>query len=82
MKDNILNTPYVVNPGHTINWLIFENNTIISTLQLKSLYGDIIINNNKREDKEAIVQALGLDILTYIDKNNLKCTFKFKNNIG
>lgn len=82
MKDNILNTPYAINPGYTINGLTFENNTIISPLQLKGLYGDIIINNNNRENKEAIVQVLGLDIPTYIDKNNLKCTFKFTNNIG
>lgn len=82
MKDNTLNTPYVVNPGYTINGLVFENNSIISPLQLRGLYGEIIINNNIKEDKGAIVQVLGLEIPTYEDRNNLKCTFKFANNIG
>ena len=82
MKNNILNTPYAVSPGYTINNINFENNNLKSPLQLKGLYGDIIINNNNREDKGVIVQVLGLTLPTYIKEKELHCSFQFTNNIG
>ena len=71
------------NFGYTLNNINIKNNTISSPIQLKGLYGDIIVDGNVKADKGALIQILGLSIPTYInDSEKLKCKFSFINNEG
>lgn len=71
------------NFGYTLNNINIKNNTISSPIQLKGLYGDIIVDGNVKSDKGALIQIVGLSIPTYInDSEKLKCKFSFINNEG
>ena len=71
------------NFGYTLNNINIKNNTISSPIQLKGLYGDIIVDGNVKADKGALIQILGLSIPTYINESEkLKCKFSFINNEG
>ena len=71
------------NFGYTLNNINIKNNTISSPIQLKGLYGDIIVDGNVKADKGALIQIVGLSIPTYInDSEKLKCKFSFINNEG
>lgn len=68
--------------GYTLNNVTIRNNKLTNPIQLLGLYGDIIIDNNIREDKGALIQLLGLEIPTYINEEEKKCNFEFTNNVG
>lgn len=71
------------NIGLSHNGLVIKNNKITGGLELRSLFGDIIIDGNKREDKESIVHILGVDVPEYIDETEKKyCNITFINNKG
>ena len=69
--------------GYTSNNIIIKNNKLQEVIQIKGLYGDIIIDGNTGIDEDCIIDITSLDIPDYISENdNIYCNFKFINNKG
>lgn len=81
--DNDIKSNGGINFGYTLNDIIIRNNKLTVPIQLKGLYGDIIIDGNEKKDKGALIQLIGLAVPDYLgDKSELYCNFNFCNNIG
>lgn len=82
-EDNDIKSDGGINFGYTLNNITIKNNKLTVPIQLKGLYGDIIIDSNEKSDKGALIQLLGLKVPDYLDDSEeLYCNFNFTNNIG
>lgn len=71
--------------GYTLNNITIKNNDLRNYIDLSGIYGDMIIDSNKKEngDLGLIINVVGLALPSYIDENSeLTCNFNFTNNNG
>ena len=95
MEENVLNQPYSVTPSaYCLDNFIFRSNIVDSggVLNINGVYGDIIIENNKVENNNRLVNIT--DVISnidyklafppYIDPDTERktCNFIFRNNTG
>ena len=73
------------NFGYTLNNVTIKNNDLRNYIDLSGVYGDMIIDSNKKEngDLGLIINITGLSLPSYVNSNDeLYCKFQFVNNNG
>ena len=71
--------------GYTLNNVTIKNNNLRNYIDLSGVYGDMIIDGNKKENGklDLIINVTGLALPDYLDDNEtLHCNFNFINNYG